>query len=263
MNRHVLPAVVVIGVALLVPAVAGGAPPGERRLSLPDAPHRYADPPLPPHFEPRWVKALDTTPADNPTTDAGATLGRVLFYDTRLSASDTVSCGTCHLQKHAFAEPRRVSVGHEGRKGDRNAMSLVNLRFSRAGFFWDERAETLEEAVGLPVRSRIEMAGRDGPATARALAADARYAPLFRAAFGTPEVTDGRIRRALAQFLRAMVSADSKYDRGAARVSSAKDDFPNFTAGRTAARPCSCSTATCATTSARGSTSPSSTCSAR
>jgi cytochrome c peroxidase len=221
---------IVFGMCHLTPAVAQAAPPGERKLTLPETPHKYADPKLPPNFEERWVKALDMTPADNPTTDAGATLGRALFYDTRLSASNTVSCGTCHVQKYAFAEPFKVSVGHEGRKGDRNAMSLVNLRWARAGLFWDERVGTLEEAVGLPVRSRIEMAGRDGPALLKTLAADARYAPLFKAAFGTTEVTDERIRKALAQFIRSMVSCDSKYDRGAAKVSSVKDDFPNFSA---------------------------------
>lgn len=224
-----LPAVVAVAAGLWAASPAGAQPTG-RAFTLPAAPYRYADPKLPANFEERWVKALDTTPTGNPTTDAGAALGRVLFYDTRLSASDAVSCGTCHLQKHAFAEPLAVSVGHEGRKGDRNAMSLVNLRFARAGLFWDERAETLEEAVGLPVRSRIEMAGPGGAAVEKALAADARYAPLFKAAFGTPEVTDERVRKALAQFIRAMVSCDSRYDRAASAVGSVRDDFPAFTA---------------------------------
>lgn len=227
MRQCVVPLVVVFVLAL--PSASSAAPP-ERKLALPETPYRYADPKLPPNFEQRWVKALDTTPTDNPTTDAGAALGRVLFYDTRLSASDTVSCGSCHVQKYAFAEPRAVSVGHEGRKGDRNAMSLVNLRWARAGLFWDERAATLEEAVGLPVRSKIEMAGRDGPALLKALAVDTRYEPLFKAAFGTTEVTDERVRKALAQFIRSMVSSDSKYDRGASKVASVKEDFPDFTA---------------------------------
>ncbi|AMV25709.1 Cytochrome c551 peroxidase precursor [Gemmata sp. SH-PL17] len=227
MRWCVVPLVAVL--SLVAPSELIAAPPEARKLALPETPYKYADPKLPANFEERWVKALDTTPADNPTTDAGAALGRALFYDTRLSASDTVSCGTCHIQQNAFAEPRKVSVGHEGRRGDRNAMSLVNLRFARAGLFWDERAETLEEAVGLPVRSRIEMAGRDGPALLKALAVDARYGALFKAAFGTTEVTDERVRKALAQFIRSMVSCDSKYDRSASKVASVKDEFPNFT----------------------------------
>lgn len=223
--------IVLVGASVGLAAwqIAASARAEERMLRLPEQPYRYASPDLPPHFEPQWVRALDNTPESNPTTDAGAALGRVLFYDTRLSASGTISCGSCHIQQHAFAEPRAVSVGHEGRRGDRNAMSLVNLRFSRAGFFWDERAETLEEAVGLPVRSRIEMAGPGAPAIAKALAADERYAPLFQAAFGGPQITEERIHQALAQFIRSLISSDSKYDRGAAQVASVKAEFPNFT----------------------------------
>lgn len=206
------------------------ASPAERKLTLPDKAYRYTEPQLPANFEERWVKALDTTPSNNLTTDAGAALGRVLFYDTRMSASGTVSCGSCHRQEYAFAEPAAVSQGHEGRRGDRNAMSLINLRFSRAGFFWDERSETLEEAVGLPVRSRLEMAGPGGPAIVKVVASDRRYEPLFEAAFGSPQVTEERIRLALAQFIRAMVSCDSKYDRAASQAGNVKEDFAAFTA---------------------------------
>jgi cytochrome c peroxidase len=216
-------------VAAISTAATRSAPPvDERTLTLPATPFRYANPKLPADFEERWVKALDTTPQDNVTTDAGATLGRVLFYDTRLSLKNRVSCGSCHIQKHAFAEPRAVSIGHEGRKGDRNTMSLVNLRFGRAGFFWDERAHTLEDAVALPFRSQLEM-GAAGPGAVRAIAADARYAPLFKAAFGTATVDELHIRRALAQFIRALLSCDSKYDRGAEKAESVKADFATFT----------------------------------
>lgn len=216
-----------LSVSLLAGAVGFAAPP-ERKLTLPATPYKYADPKLPAHFEERWVKALDMTPADNPTTDAGAALGRMLFYDPRLSASNTVSCGSCHRQEYAFSEPHAVSIGHEGRKGDRNSMSLVNLRWARAGLFWDERASTLEEAVGLPVKSRIEMSGKDGPVVVKAVSADPAYPPLFKVAFGTDEVSEERVRKALAQFIRSMVSADSKYDQAAAKEKSVKDEFADF-----------------------------------
>ena len=86
-------------------------------------------------------------------TDDGATLGRVFFYDTRLSANNTVSCGSCHVQKNAFAAPNRFSKGHDGKLTDRHAMSLVNLRYyARGRFFWDERARSLEEAVLVPIQ---------------------------------------------------------------------------------------------------------------
>ena len=200
-----------------------------RTLRLPQPPHRYADPAFPPHFGDGGLRTLDNTPADNPTTDAGAALGRALFYDVRLSANGTVSCGTCHRQSNAFADPGAVSIGYKGRAGDRNAMSLVNLRFSRAGFFWDERVATLEDAVLTPVHSKLEM-GHDSASLVRAVAADPGYRPLFQKAFGDEDITEKRIGRALAQFVRSLVSFRSKYDAGAAATSSVKDDFPNFTA---------------------------------
>jgi cytochrome c peroxidase len=109
----------------------------------------------------RRQQKFDNTPADNPVTDAGATLGRVLFYDTRLSANSTVSCGSCHVQSHAFVDPNRFSKGFEGGLTDRHAMNLVNLRFHpRARFFWDERSGNLEAMVLMPVENRLEM-GQD------------------------------------------------------------------------------------------------------
>lgn len=129
----------------------------ERRLVLPDEPYRYGDETLPEHFRDPAVAEFDTTPEDNRQTDAGVTLGRVLFYDTQLSANHTVACASCHHQQQAFADPRPLSPGFEGRLGERNAMSLVNLRWGRAKFFWDERAANLEEQALVPLHSRIEM----------------------------------------------------------------------------------------------------------
>jgi cytochrome c peroxidase len=205
-------------------------PPAARTLRLPDTPHRYADIDLPAHFQTPAARRFDNTPADNPVTDHGATLGRVLFYDTRLSANNTTSCGSCHVQKNAFVDPNRFSKGFEGKRTDRHAMSLVNLRHhARGRFFWDERASTLEEAVLVPIRSKIEM-GQDLTRLVEILAKDEHYPELFKKAFGDDEVTQERTAKALAQFLLSMVSYQSKYDEGLAKVPSARDDFPNFTA---------------------------------
>src|SRR5262245_43057118 len=115
-------------------------PSTERTLSLPETPYRYAGIELPAHFRSSAARRFDNTPSDNPVTDAGATLGRVLFYDTRLSANNSMACGSCHLQSRAFADPDRSSKGFEGKRTDRNSPSLVNLRFYPGGrFFWDER----------------------------------------------------------------------------------------------------------------------------
>jgi len=200
-----------------------------RSLNLPSELAHYASPQRPKYFSAAGVHTFDTVPVENPVTDAGATLGRVLFYDTQLSANHSISCASCHVQQHAFSDPRPVSIGFQGQKTDRNAMSLNDMRFVRAGFFWDERAETLEEAVLQPLFSHVEM-GLDRDMLVSRLTADAHYKSLFIQAFGSDVVAEDRVARALAQFLRSMESLQSKYDAAAADVSSATDDFPGFTA---------------------------------
>lgn len=201
-----------------------------RTLRLPEKPYRYADLELPAHFKARAVRDLDNTPRDNPITDAGATLGRVLFYDARLSANGTIACASCHKQKHAFSDPgNKFSKGFEGKQTDRNAMPLVEARYySRGRFFWDERARTLEEQVLMPIQNKVEM-GHALPKLFDALAAAPEYPELYKNAFGDSKVTKERTAKALAQFVRSLLSYQSKYDEGVVQVRSRNDDFPNFT----------------------------------
>jgi cytochrome c peroxidase len=197
-------------------------------LNLPATPYRYANVELPAHFTPPG-RNDDNTPPDNPLTDDGATLGRVLFYDKRLSANNTTSCGSCHVQAHAFADSKRFSSGFHGAVTDRRAMPLVNVRYYQRGrFFWDERSGNLEEMVLLPVQSRIEM-GQDLTRVVDTLTRDTTYPRLFARAFGDRQVTEQRIGKALAQFVRSLVSYQSRYDQGRARAESAQADFANFT----------------------------------
>ena len=204
-------------------------PPAARVLRLPATPYQYESLDLPAHFNAPNAQRFDTTPPDNPVTNAGATLGRVLFYDTRLSANNTVSCGSCHVQKHAFVDPERFSRGFAGGRTDRHAMNLVNLRYHpRARFFWDERAGPLETMVLLPIENHLEM-GQDLKALPVLLASDAKYRDLFANAFGDPEITTARMGRALAQFIRSMVSYRSRYDVGRAAVPVNTADFENYT----------------------------------
>jgi cytochrome c peroxidase len=204
-------------------------PAAERTLHFPEVPYRYTDLDLPSHFTQPAATKFDNTPADNLVTDAGAALGRVLFYDTRLSANNTISCGSCHVQSRAFVDPSRFSRGFKGELTDRHAMNLVNLRYHpRARFFWDERGDNLEAMVLLPVVNQLEM-GQTLKNLPGILAAERHYPRLFREAFGDPEITVERIARALAQFLRSMVSYQSKYDEGRAIAGSSRDDFANFT----------------------------------
>lgn len=164
---------------------------------------------------------LNAEPSYNPTTNWGATLGRVLFYDVALSANQTISCASCHHQANAFADTGAFSTGFMGGHTDRSAMAIVNLRFSRT-FFWDLRANGLENQVLMPIENALEM-GMDTSLLVSRVVSQGFYPPLFEKAFGTRVVTVQRIRYALAQFLRSMVSYRSKYDEGMG------NSFTNFT----------------------------------
>lgn len=160
---------------------------------------------------------VDNTPAGNTVTNMGATLGRVLFYDKSLSANNTISCASCHHQDKAFTDGETFSKGFAGGVTRRNSMSVVNLRFFKAKkMFWDLRAADLETQVLMPIQDHIEM----GMASMAALETKLRdivyYRELFRAAFGTTDISSDRISKALAQFLRSITSFNSKYDQGLA-----------------------------------------------
>ena len=185
--------------------------------SLPLVPYTYAGIALPAHFfmitDSVSVVGTDNMPADNPVTNAGATLGRVLFYDRRLSANDGISCGSCHQQARGFGDARQRSVGFAGGATDRHSPALVNARFyRRARFFWDERAPSLEAQVVEPIQNTTEM-GMPLNLLVEKVRATPYYAPLFTQAFGSPNVTSDRIAAALAQYVRSLVSSDSRYDR--------------------------------------------------
>ena len=178
----------------------------------------------PEHVDASHLAGADNTPEINPLTKHGATLGRVLFYDRQLSRNLTTACASCHLQRAAFTDPRQFSRGFQGKLTRRNSMSLINLRFTnlnglRPGFFWDERAATLEDQVLMPIQDPIEM-GMKLQALIPRLEKLPYYPDLFEAAFGSKSITSSRVARALAQFLRSMVSLASRYDLAAA----SKDD---------------------------------------
>jgi cytochrome c peroxidase len=155
----------------------------------------------------------ETTPPDNPTTNAGATLGRVLFYDKRLSITNTHSCGSCHEQQRGFTVGTPFAAGATGELSHRNPMSLANARYNIHGrYFGDMRAAGLEELALLPIEDPIEL-GNTLPGVIAKLSATDFYPALFANAFGSEEITANRIARALAQFLRSLVSYRSRFDR--------------------------------------------------
>ena len=213
----------ILALALLV---LGCGRPGDRGLdtaarlcdpSLPERRYHYSDSDvhLPPQFRRSPLGTVvfsDNTPSDNRVTNAGATLGRVLFYDVRLSGNDRMTCASCHRQAFGFGDTVRFSRGHDDRPLARRTMALANARFNARGrFFWDERAASLEAQVLQPIFDSAEM-GLEPQALERKLAATPFYPALFTAAFGSPDVTRERIGAALAQFVRSLVSARSRLD---------------------------------------------------
>lgn len=178
---------------------------------LPTTPYNYS-----PAFPAHIAAALgpnDNTPATNAITDNGATLGRVLFYDKTLSKTNTVSCASCHQPTLSFSDSAVKSKGFAGGLTKRHSMPLLNVRFYRSGkMFWDERANTLEEQVLMPIQDLTEM-GLTLDELQQKVAAKSYYPALFEKAFGSTQITTDRISRALAQFVRSIVTTQSKYDQ--------------------------------------------------
>lgn len=185
--------------------------------------HNYAAPSLPVHYDADLLRT-DNTPPDNRITNAGATLGRVLFYDRQLSTTRTVSCSSCHQQTNGFTDLQRFSAGVvPGKLGTAHAMRLGNVSFYRPGnMFWDRRAATLEAQATQPMQNPVEMgfdAANGGMSALIARMKTLPYYPLlFKWVYGTTDITEVRIQKALAQFERAMISASSRWDTGYASV---------------------------------------------
>jgi cytochrome c peroxidase len=183
----------------------------------------YSAPTLPAYFD-QSVSALDNSPPANAVNDRVATLGRVLFYDLRLSTNDKASCSSCHQQAFGFTDPMRFSNGiSNAATTDFHAMRLANLRYWQPGTtFWDRRAASVEAQASHPFHSLVEMgwggAAGDFDSLIRKMGATAYYPDLFAWAFGSPAITEPRIQLALAQFVRAMVSSSSRWDTGYAQV---------------------------------------------
>lgn len=189
----------------------------------------YANQPVPDYI------TKDNT-GDNEIDDATATLGRVLFYDKNLSSDNSISCSSCHQQAFAFSDPEALSQGVNGLTG-RHSMRLINARFAEeVRFFWDERAESLEDQSTRPIQDHNEMgySGENGDPGMDELLAKLEgidyYQELFGFAFGDASVTEERLQTALSQFIRSIQSFDSRYDEGRALVAADNQNFPTFSA---------------------------------
>lgn len=171
----------------------------------------------------------------NPINNAKATLGRVLFYDKQLSIDNSISCGSCHIQKFAFGDTALASLGVQNGRTGRHSMRLINARFSdELKFFWDERAATLEQQTTKPIQDHAEMgfSGQNGRPALAALLTKLQginyYNELFKFAYGNTTVTEARLQECLAQFVRSIQSFDARYDVGRVQVQQEQQPFPNF-----------------------------------
>ncbi|MBV8545165.1 MAG: di-heme enzyme, partial [Acidobacteria bacterium] len=158
---------------------------------------------------------IPLTEPDNIQTPTKFALGRRLFYDRRLSANGTQSCGDCHQQSHAFSDGKTVAVGSTGQQHTRNAMTLTNAGYN-ASYTWDStKVRSLAQQALVPMFNthpiELGVAGHEKEIVARFRSDDA----LFRAAFPGQRrpVSIRNIARALAAFERALISGNSPYDR--------------------------------------------------
>ncbi|MBK8330154.1 MAG: cytochrome-c peroxidase [Bacteroidetes bacterium] len=165
---------------------------------------------------------------NNPVTVEGVNLGRYLFYDPILSSDSSMSCASCHNQKSAFSDsPNDYSKGRNGTKSKRNTMPLFNLAWYPA-YFWDGRAKSIEEQIFHPVRDNNEMNLEWKVAVSR-LKNSKFYQLKFKKAFGDANIDSVQIAYSIAQFLRTLISYQSKYDQvinGMALFS--KDEYEGF-----------------------------------
>src|SRR3954447_8569191 len=161
---------------------------------------------------PAGLNGLDDPP--RPPVPERVRLGRWLFYDKRLSADGTVSCGTCHIPERAFSNTTRVAIGLGGHVGHRKTPSLINAAhaFGPKRFGWDGRATSLEEQSLLPLANAAEM-GSTACRIVDTLNGIPGYARYFQQAFGDPAITRDRVASALADYQPTRMSGNSRWDR--------------------------------------------------
>jgi cytochrome c peroxidase len=181
---------------------------------------------------PRHFPQQLNIPADNPMTVEGIALGRYLFYDDRLSGrthpDSMMSCATCHVQAHSFvcgmSNPRFPNghpCGITGIPTSHYMLPMINLVWTEHGYLWngsvskdnpDAHSRQMEDIVWMAITAPSEMAG-DTNRTKALLQSISGYPPLFKKAFGSDVITIRNAAKAIAQFVRTLISADSKFDR--------------------------------------------------
>jgi len=187
------------------PVTEPAAEPGEEPAAGPEAQAAAELPKVPLGLPPVPV------PADNPITPAKVALGKMLYFDNRLSKDGTISCATCHDPEMAWTEHTPTSTGIGNQVGGANSPTVINAAYAKTQF-WDGRAASLEEQALGPIENPIEM-GHELPAMIADLSKVSDYQAEFEKAFGDPEITSDRIAKAIASFERLVLSGNSPYDK--------------------------------------------------
>jgi cytochrome c peroxidase len=151
-------------------------------------------------------------PAENPQTVEKIALGRQLFWDGRLSKSGKTSCFTCHQPKKGWADGQKLSRKDDGTMNTRHTPTLLNVAYATT-FYWDGRSPTLEKQIGAAWRANMGLAdAADAAEVAGKLRQIAGYQGQFQKVFGEGATPDN-IAKALASYVRTLVSGNSRYDR--------------------------------------------------
>jgi cytochrome c peroxidase len=163
-----------------------------------DQPHAY-------HIQYASMFGEAQIPVNNPLTEEGVWLGRLLFYDPIISVNNKISCGSCHQQKLYFTDGLALAIGVHGETLKRNTMSLVNLAWDK-NFFWDGRDTSIEEVVADHINNVKEMGGVNEKELVSRLKSHQHYPELFKKAFPNEDISEATVSKAIAQFTRTIVS---------------------------------------------------------
>jgi cytochrome c peroxidase len=160
----------------------------------------------------RWIRPNEVPqPKDNQLTKERIELGKLLYFDTRLSKSEQVSCATCHNPELGWSDAVPRAIGHEGRKGPRNSPTILNTAYQYHQF-WDGRARTLEQQALGPIEADVEM-NIPVSEVLEKLSKIPEYVELFKKAYPEQGLSKDSLAKAIASFERTVVSTEAPFDK--------------------------------------------------
>ncbi|MDP4267166.1 MAG: cytochrome c peroxidase [Bacteroidota bacterium] len=155
-------------------------------------------------------------PSDNPLTNEGVELGRYLFYDGKLAGRNSpdsmMSCGTCHIQQYSFKNGKANAYGITGIKTPHTMLPLINLLWNPNTLLWNGKVGKIEDLIPMGITAPHELNTTISKAV-DAIKKNPVYPSMFKKAFGTEEINIDRISKAIAQFVRTLISSNSKFDK--------------------------------------------------